>query len=68
MGEHGGKKPNFHACWQPPVPTLAPTVALADLAVRSATLLPYTCGYLGGAASAARGRAACEKVLQLHCR
>jgi hypothetical protein len=45
----------------------APTVTLADLVVRSAMLLPRTCGYLGGATSAAQGRAAHEDVLQLHC-
>jgi hypothetical protein len=51
-----------------PNSTLAPTVALADLAVRSATLLPHTYGYLVGVASGTRGRAAREEVLQLHCR
>ena len=33
---------------------------LADLAVRLATLPPFTCGYLGGVALAALGRAVDE--------
>ena len=46
-----------------PAATPHACVARADLAVRRLTLPPRTCGYLGGAASVALGRAAQGELL-----